>query len=229
MPSDVDICNLALSHIGDDATVSSINPPEGSAQAEHCARFYPIARDGLLEMHDWGFTTKRIAPAALTLDSVVTQWQHAYVLPSTAIKVISVLPPGSTDDYSAPPPLPISTLPDGSLTSLVPLPGMYQPQPFAVEATENNTKVVYTNQADAVIRYIDRVTDSTKFSPLFVTTLSWQLAAYLAGPIIKGSEGAAEGKRCMQMAQYWLGKAAVSDANQSRPQAQHNVPWMMGR
>ena len=39
---------FTLGHIGDAATVSSINPPEGSAQAEHCARFYPIARDALL-------------------------------------------------------------------------------------------------------------------------------------------------------------------------------------
>ena len=33
MASEVDICNLALAHLGDAATVSSINPPEGSIQA----------------------------------------------------------------------------------------------------------------------------------------------------------------------------------------------------
>jgi hypothetical protein len=64
--SEVDICNLALGHIGDSATVSSINPPEGSAQAEHCSRFYPIARDSLLEMHNWGFATKRTNLALLS-------------------------------------------------------------------------------------------------------------------------------------------------------------------
>ena len=55
MASVVDICNLALAHIGDDATVSSIDPPEGSAQAEHCKRFYAIARDTMLQMHNWNF------------------------------------------------------------------------------------------------------------------------------------------------------------------------------
>ena len=59
MASDVEICNLALSHLGDTATVASIDPPEGSAQAEHCARFYPIARDALLEKHDWSWATRR--------------------------------------------------------------------------------------------------------------------------------------------------------------------------
>ena len=51
MPSAVTICNLALAHLGDSATVSSIDPPEGSAPAEHCARFYPVALGLLLEAH----------------------------------------------------------------------------------------------------------------------------------------------------------------------------------
>lgn len=59
MPSAVTICNLALAHLGDSATVSSIDPPEGSAQAEHCARFYPVALGLLLEAHPWNFATKR--------------------------------------------------------------------------------------------------------------------------------------------------------------------------
>ena len=33
MSSVVDICNIALSRLGDRATVTSIDPPEGSAQA----------------------------------------------------------------------------------------------------------------------------------------------------------------------------------------------------
>jgi len=45
--STVDICNLALGYLGDTATVSSLNPPDGSAQAQHCARFYPIARTSI--------------------------------------------------------------------------------------------------------------------------------------------------------------------------------------
>ena len=65
MASVVDICNLALAHLGDDATISSIDPPEGSAQAEHCKRFYTSARDTLLQLHPWNFASKRIALAEL--------------------------------------------------------------------------------------------------------------------------------------------------------------------
>ena len=45
MATEVDICNIALAHLGDDATIASLSPPEGSAQAEKAARFYPIARN----------------------------------------------------------------------------------------------------------------------------------------------------------------------------------------
>lgn len=83
MASEVEICNLALSRLGDSATVSSINPPEGSAQAEYCATFYPAARDELLEMHAWGFATVRTKPARLE-----GAWD--YVLPGNCLRVLNV-------------------------------------------------------------------------------------------------------------------------------------------
>ena len=90
MASEVDICNLALGHLGDNATVASLEPPEGSAQAEHCARFYPIARDALQEMHPWNFCTKRIALALI--DGVsYSQWKYVYAEPSGVIQTAACL------------------------------------------------------------------------------------------------------------------------------------------
>jgi hypothetical protein len=57
--SEVDICNLALAHIGDGANVRSITPPDETVQAEKCAIFYPIARDIALESHGWSFAVQR--------------------------------------------------------------------------------------------------------------------------------------------------------------------------
>ena len=57
--NDVTICNLALGHLGDIANVKSINPPDQSVQAQLCKRFYPAARNALLEMSSWGFATVR--------------------------------------------------------------------------------------------------------------------------------------------------------------------------
>lgn len=218
MASEVDICNLALGHLGDTATVASLDPPEGSAQAEHCARFYPIARDSLLEMHPWGFATKRVQLAQL--GTGWPEWDYSYAQPSDALNIIAVLPPDASDDYSM-----------GLNYANVPLAagGSYVPKEFSCEIDANGADVIYTDQQDAVLRYTALVTDTTKFSPLFVMSLSWHLASMLAGPILKGDAGAAESKRCTAMMQAYLAKATESDAGQRRINPQHNVGWMSGR
>lgn len=213
MASEIDICNLALSHLGDTATIASLRPPEGSAQAEHCARFYPIARDSLLEMHAWGFATRRVTLALLA--SGWPEWSYAYAQPADALNIIAILPPNSSDDYSI-------GVPDSAG-------GPYVPQPFSCEINDAGAPVIYTDQADAVLRYSATVSDPTRFSPLFVMTLSWHLASMLAGPIIKGEMGAAEAKRCAGMMQAYLSKAMESDAAQRRIKPTHVVGWISGR
>ena len=75
MASEVDICNVALGHLGDEAAISAIDPPDGSVQASHCARIYPMARDELIEMHNWRFAVKRKALALLaTTEQPQTLW-----------------------------------------------------------------------------------------------------------------------------------------------------------
>lgn len=222
MASEIDICNLALGHLGDAANVSSIDPPEGSAQSEHCARFYPIARDSLLEMHAWNFATTRVALASL--GSGWPEWTYCYACPGDAVNLLAVLDPNASNDYSV-------GNNYGFTQSGIPLvgSGTYTPQPFAQETLTDGTVVIYTNQENAVLRYTRFVVDTTTFSPLFVDALSWYLASYLAGPLIKGDVGAAEAKRCMQAAMLMLGKAATSDANQRRTQVAQNVGWIAGR
>lgn len=198
MASEVDIANLALSHLGDSATVASLDPPEGSAQAEHCARFYPIARDSLLELHNWKFATRRATLAQLSVDS--GPWAFAYAVPADALKMLAVLPSGAASDADS--------------------------EDYEPEVVETGASAILTNCELATLRYIALVTDTTKFSPLFELALSWQLASFLAGPILKGDAGAAEAKRCAGVAMAHLSQAAISDANQRRVTPTHNVPWL---
>lgn len=216
MASAVEICNLALAHIGDRATVASIDPPEGSAQAEHCARFYPIARDSLLELHDWGFATRRAQLALLTSDR--PEWDYAYGVPADALRILAVIPSDATDDFA-----------EAIVTNGMPVVSSMVGQPFAREIDSTGRSVIYTDQEDAAARYVAFVTDTTKFSPLFVTTLSWHLASMLAGPVIKGDVGAAEAKRCEAMAARWLGLAKTGDSQQRNVQPAHVPSWIGNR
>jgi hypothetical protein len=226
MASQVDICNLALAHLGDNATVSSIDPPEGSAQAQHCKRFYSIALDSLLEMHYWNFSVRRVVLPLLT--TVWDQWKYAYAVPGNSINFISVMPSDVVDDYSTRF-VPTDSPSFGHNYSPVIAGGRYSPQPYTVETQVDGSQVLLTNQENAILRYTVHVTDTTLFSPLFTLTLSWHLASMLAGPIIKGSEGAAEAKRCTQMMAGYLAEAQASDANQRSIKPEHIVPWTAGR
>jgi len=201
MSSEVDIVNLALANLGDSATVSSIDPPEGSAQAEHCARFYPIARDALLEMHGWKFATRRTALATLAIDT--WNWQYAYSEPAEALRILAVLPATAASDDES--------------------------QDFETESGPAGESVIYTNQDTATVRYIVRVTDTTKFSPLFVDCLARLLSSYLAGPILKGDTGIAEAKSQLSIFRAMLIEAKASDANQRKGTPTHTPDWIGGR
>lgn len=201
MASEVDISNLALSRLGDSATISSIDPVEGSAQAEHCDMFYPIARDSLLEMHDWNFATRRAALARLADGS--PNWRFSYAAPKDMLRALAVHPPRA--QYNA------------------------FTQPFEVEADAHGSLIILTNQEDADLRYTARIQDTTKFPPLFVDALAWLLASYLAGPVIKGDAGAAMAKSCLQSFFAVLSNARVSDANQRSLKPEHVPEWIAAR
>lgn len=226
MASEVDICNLALGHLGDNATVASIDPPEGSAQAEHCARFYPIARDSLLEMAYWNFAMRRVALPQLQMNW--PEYKYAYGVPSDVLNVVSVMAADAADDYSTRF-VPTDTPFWSHNYSPVIAAGRYVPQPFTIETQPDGTSILFTNMENAVMRYSAYVRDTTQFSPLFVVTLSHYLASYLAGPILKGDMGAAEAKRQLQLAVGYQQQAEVSDANQRKSTLEHIVPWQAGR
>lgn len=220
MASEIDVCNLALSHLGDTATIASIDPPEGSVQAEHCARFYPIARDAFLEMHDWNFITRRSALALLAATN--DQWSYVYAKPNLMKKAIAVIPADAEGDYNSYSDINYDALPLIALET-------YSPQPFCIETLSTGQEVILTNQEDAVLRYTVSITDPTKFPALFTLALSYFLASLLAGPVIKGDAGAAEAKRLLALAQSYAAVGAVKDANQQKIQVTHNVPWITAR
>lgn len=159
MASEVDICNLALSHIGQDANITSISPPDGGFEADKCAMFYPIARDGLLEKAAYRFALRREALTEFA-DNPSTQWSYAYSLPNACIRPLAVLLEGAIDDTA--------------------------PQPYDIETMADGQMILLTNAPPgATLKFIMRQTDTTKYTPTFIEALSWRVAAYISGPITK--------------------------------------------
>lgn len=220
MASDVDICNQALALLGDSATVSSINPSEGSVQAQHCARFYAIARDAVTEMHTWSFATKTIQLAQLA--NPQWNWDYNYAQPSDLLKPIKILfnpQLGVSDRF-----------PETWCEQYGQFMWPEEPQiQFSREVDANGNYIICTNEAGAVLKYIAQVTDTTKFSNLYVDCLSMYLASKLAGPLIKGDEGRQQAMTCMQAFSGLLANAKVADAQSRHAYVRHVAPWISGR
>lgn len=205
MSSEIDICNLALARLGDRANVASIDPPEGSAQADHCAQFYPLARDIALEHRAWSFNTFRKVEAAF-LETPQPGWNYAYAMPNDALKILAVVQPFVTEWWANP------------------------SSPFRLEMDEaSGTQLILADQPEVAIVYQKRVTDATMFPPQFVSALAWLLASYLAGPVVKGDAGRKAAQACYNA---WIAEAAqasVINANQGQKRSQYIPEGMRAR
>ena len=208
---------MALSHLGDDATIVNLDPPEGSAQAEQAALFYPIARDALLEMYPWNFALRRTTLALLD-EQPNTQWAYAYALPSNVLGVFAVQGSEDTDDFVG--------------TTYGPVAAVNGVNDFEIEGLSDNTRVLYTNVVDARIRYTVAVTIPSFFPPLFTVALSYFLASFLAGPVLKGETGRTVAGAMLSTMSGYLTKAQDMDAKQrrtSRLRDAHIAPWVGAR
>jgi hypothetical protein len=195
MASAVQICNQALSHVGSEARVSSISPPDGSVEAGHCAAFYDQARTELLEPGNWRFALKRAALAQTT--NLSTAWAFAYVLPSDCLRALRILRASTA--------VTVFTQDNASAHT-----DDRNSAPFDLEGD-----VLYSNEPDAILVYSKDVTDTTKFSASFTATFGHLLASYLAGPIVKGNEGTRLGIALRQQAMSLADVSATSSANAS--------------
>jgi hypothetical protein len=204
-----DICNTALSHIGSDTVITSISPPDGSVEAGHCARFYPIAREELLESHPWAWSLKRVALATITNPSPV--WTYAYALPSDLKSAVRVFDNTTFD----------ALFPNVAFQQFASFDTLYKytergSADFVIEGD-----VLFTHEPDAVLLYTAASLDTTKYSPTFVSALSYLLASYLAGPIIKGLPGAQTSGQLRKIAATVAGEAKSLNSNESAESADH--------
>ena len=190
MADAVSICNLALSYLGDAASVASIDPPDDSPQARYCAVFYPNAVSALLDMFDWSFATKY---ATLSKYSNLDKhgWQGVYAVPGDCIRAIRVRP---------------SEVQHFLLT---------KGAEFEI-ANDAGRTVLYTDADQPVLSYITSNVNTSVFSPSFTIALAWYLANMIAGARVKGKEGFTMSQNIMKQFDLALRQAKVLDARQQK-------------
>lgn len=227
MASDIDICNGALSVVGSNTTITSYNPPDGSAAAQYCATFFPLARRELLAVFEWSFARMRAQLTPVTNPS--DGWAYAYALPAECLRPVRVASLSLAEvllDW---------TDAAGSWGWRA---GEAGSSDFILERQASQT-ILLTNEPDAVLFYITDQQNAGVFSPGFVTALTYLLASYLCGPIIRGVAGAQTSTVFRQRAVGspgegglggMAGGAAAIDANGSiSERAEHTSASLLAR
>lgn len=188
MATETEICNLALSHLGNTKRIANIDT-EQSQEASLFRVLYDTTRDLVLNEYEWPFATK-IAALALIEEDPNDEWDYSYRYPSDCIKLMRVLSGFRTDTNSSRVPYKVSHDASG--------------------------KIIYSDYEDAEIEYIRAITDTSYFSPDFIMALSFRLAAY-AAPSLTGGDPFKLGERAMKMYQLELSKAASNAFNEEQP------------
>jgi hypothetical protein len=196
MASEVGICNLALSHIGSSATISSLTADK-SEEAFHCNLLYADSRDALLRAHQWGFAKRHLALS--DVGSPPGNWSYRYSYPNDALYAREILQTDTAGD----------------------------PIKFEIALNDAyNSRVILTDQEDAVLVYTYKVTNPLTFDSLFVNALSWRIAADIAMPLTRDHDRMLS---AYQMYQVAINEAHAFNANESADDINREASWINGR
>lgn len=151
--ADIDICNLALMRLGQEAITSLT---EGTNAAQACAVLYPSTRDKVLAWSLWPFATTRQTLARLSAVPA-SQYRYFYAMPTI--------------------PYPLRILDIDTASAA------YQREIWVDPTNPvNQVPVLLTDATAVIVKYIARTNEGV-WSPLFVDTLSLWLAIDLAPAI----------------------------------------------
>ena len=100
-------------------------------------------------------------------------------------------------------------------------------QPFKIETEQDGTRVLRTNQEDAVLIYTARNVDFDLWDPLVRQACAYRLAYLLAGATVKGTTGIQVGQSLLQMSNALLIQAAAVNAEyQQDVRPEPGCPWL---
>lgn len=200
MTSQVDIYNMALSHIGISETVQSLE--ERSKSRVTCSRFWDIARDTLLCEFPWSFATKFQTLALI--GTPPSNWQFQYQYPTDCLKAMYLVPDGPTFQ-----PMTIRQR------------GKY------ITGFGEGGQIILSNVPNAQLAYLVRVLDEGRFPPLVVSALAWKLASLIAMPMTAQKALAESAGAAYTQAWQVAGAADQNEAQEDILDA--NIDYISGR
>lgn len=181
MSSSVEICNLALSHLGIAKEIADLDT-ERSEEAAACRRFYEPTVRKILAGFPWPFAT-RFMDLALVEEDPTEEFSYSYRYPADCLKIRRIRS-GARQD---------------SLASRV---------TFRIVGDDAG-KLIYTDMEDATIEYTANPDDTSQFDDLFVDAVSYYLAFQMA-PRLTAGDPFKLGEQSARMFQVTMAEAKAN-------------------
>jgi hypothetical protein len=201
--SAVAISNLALSRIGISAAIAALS--ESSQEAVACNACYEQVRDEVLRDFPWPFARTFVALGLVTeaaeeddLPPWGNDWAYAYRFPSDCIKARRITTGDRTGNTRV---------------------------PFQL-GNDASGRLIYTDEADAVLVYTKRFTDPAHFDPTFASAVAWRMAVELAAPLARS---AAERERAEASYRNTLLQAQTDALNEEVDDDPGEASWITAR
>lgn len=159
MASVVEICNIALSHVGVGNLISNLET-EKSEEATTCKLMYSIALGFMLRNYRWPYFTKTVT-LALVSQNPTMEWAYAYRVPNDAARVLRLISGYKIDTQET--------------------------RVKYTQAQDSSGYLIYTDQPQAQADIIVNNPDPNFFPDDFTLALSYKLAMLIC-PRLSGGD-----------------------------------------
>jgi len=202
--NEVEICNMALSHVRG-GSINSLEEP--SLQAQQCKLWYPIVRDQVLEDAPWNFAHKLKALAVLTDE--IFNWAYVYQYPSDCLRINHLV-----INWEA-----INNSNSAVASRIYDLETLAITDPPKVKYKVYNidgNKVIAANDSELRVDYRAKITDPNLYSFSFMEAMSYLIASKVAVAVTGKDAGRALRKDNLQLYQAYLETALTGNANEEQ-------------
>lgn len=230
----VQIVNLALDAIGARATVSTINPSDGSQAGDVASRQYQVRLNSLSRSAHWQCLRRQKTLTLLkaaqgtpenpsgVLDQPPQPWLYEYELPSDYLKA-RYIPAVLQQSNGQTPVLSNMNLAPPPFLDRVAIPFIIA---IDTDSDDNEIKVLLTNWQQAQLVYTAAVTNPDLWDSQFVTAFVAVLAAFFVNPLNRNAQLAGEQ---IQIAKGMIDAARISDGNEGPSTIDHVPDWISAR
>lgn len=232
MASAVDVVNIALSMIGQNTTVSSLNPSDGSAASNVASTLYPSLINNLHRAANWNFCRKQISltqikaatiNGAVSTNPPVQPWQYEYAWPSDCIKARFILP---YLNISAGQSIPFTTADNAAAVMVAGGPPPSFQVAMDVDQNNNPIRIILCNVPQAQLVYTTLITQPDLWDAAFFEAACATLAAWFVNALARNRPLMMD---MIKIAQNLVSEARISDGNEGLTTVNRDASWISFR